>query len=101
MTKAMLLAEGLYFGEGPRWRNDRLWSSDFYDHAVKSLDASGTVRAELEIDDQPRFACMLGGSDRRTLFTMTAPSSSADAALAARGGHVLCIKVETPGAGRP
>jgi sugar lactone lactonase YvrE len=53
MTKAMLLAEGLYFGEGPRWRNDRLWFSDFYDHAVKSLDASGTVRTELEIDDQP------------------------------------------------
>jgi len=53
MTKAMLLAEGLYFGEGPRWRNDRLWFSDFYDHAVKSMDASGTVRTELEIDDQP------------------------------------------------
>jgi sugar lactone lactonase YvrE len=49
----MLLAEGLYFGEGPRWRNDRLWFSDFYDHAVKSMDASGTVRTELEIDDQP------------------------------------------------
>jgi sugar lactone lactonase YvrE len=53
MTKAMLLAEGLYFGEGPRWRNDRLWFSDFYDHAVRSLDASGAVRTELEIDDQP------------------------------------------------
>ena len=53
MTKAKLLAEGLYFGEGPRWRNDRLWFSDFYDRAVKSLDASGSVRTELEIDDQP------------------------------------------------
>lgn len=53
MTKAMLLAEGLYFGEGPRWRNDRLWFSDFYDHAVKSLDSFGNVRIELEIDDQP------------------------------------------------
>jgi len=53
MTKAMLLAEGLYFGEGPRWRNDRLWFSDFYDHAVKSLDASGTVQTEFEIEDQP------------------------------------------------
>jgi len=53
VTKAMLLAEGLYFGEGPRWRNDRLWFSDFYDRAVKSLDSSGSVRTELEIDDQP------------------------------------------------
>jgi sugar lactone lactonase YvrE len=53
MTKAQLLAEGLFFGEGPRWRNDRLWFSDFYDHAVKSLDATGAVRTELQIEDQP------------------------------------------------
>ena len=23
------LAEGIYFGEGPRWRDGRLWFSDF------------------------------------------------------------------------
>jgi sugar lactone lactonase YvrE len=44
---------------------------------------------------------MLGGSDRRTLFMMTAPSSSADVASAARRGHVMCVEVEAPGAGRP
>ena len=53
MTKASVLAEGLYFGEGPRWHEGRLWFSDFYDHAVKSVDDSGAVRTELEIDDQP------------------------------------------------
>lgn len=53
MTKARVLAEGLYFGEGPRWHEGRLWFSDFYDHAVKSIDASGSIRTELEIDDQP------------------------------------------------
>jgi sugar lactone lactonase YvrE len=47
------VAGGLYFGEGPRWHEGRLWFSDFYDHAVKSLDASGKIRTELEIDDQP------------------------------------------------
>ena len=52
-TTATVLAEGLRFGEGPRWYADRLWFSDFYDHAVKSMDTSGTVRTELEIDDQP------------------------------------------------
>ena len=36
MTKAMLFAEDLYLGEGPRWRNDRLWFSDFHGRAVKS-----------------------------------------------------------------
>ena len=53
MATATVLAEGLYFGEGPRWRDGRLWFSDFYDHAVKTVDESGVVRTELEIDDQP------------------------------------------------
>ena len=53
MTKARVLAEGLYFGEGPRWHGGRLWFSDFHDHAVKSLDDSGTLRTELVVDDQP------------------------------------------------
>jgi len=53
MTKARTLIEGIYFGEGPRWHEGRLWFSDFYDHAVKSVDAHGSVRTELEIDDQP------------------------------------------------
>jgi len=53
MTRARVLADGLYFGEGPRWHDGRLWFSDFYDHRVKSLDASGALRTEIEIDDQP------------------------------------------------
>ena len=53
MKTARVLVEGLYFGEGPRWHDGRLWFSDFYDHAVKSMDARGVVRTELEIDDQP------------------------------------------------
>jgi len=53
MARATAIADGLYFGEGPRWHAGRLWFSDFYDHAVKSMDAAGSVRTELEIDDQP------------------------------------------------
>lgn len=48
-----ILAEGLYFGEGPRWRDGRLWFSDFYAHQVKSVSLAGDVRVEVEIDDQP------------------------------------------------
>lgn len=53
MTKAQVLAEGLFFGEGPRWHGGRLWFSDFYDRAVRSVDANGAIRTELVIDDQP------------------------------------------------
>jgi sugar lactone lactonase YvrE len=53
MTTATNLIDGLYFGEGPRWHGGRLWFSDFYDHAVKSVGEAGDLRTELTIDDQP------------------------------------------------
>jgi sugar lactone lactonase YvrE len=48
-----VLCEGIYFGEAPRWHEGRLWFSDFYAHAVKSVSLAGDVRTEFEIDDQP------------------------------------------------
>ncbi|MDH5171490.1 MAG: SMP-30/gluconolactonase/LRE family protein [Gammaproteobacteria bacterium] len=53
MVHTTVIADGLYFGEGPRWHNGRLWFSDFYDHAVKSMDAAGQVTIEHRLDDQP------------------------------------------------
>jgi len=53
MSNTTILIDGLYFGEGPRWHNGRLWFSDFYAHAIKSIDESGQLRTELELDDQP------------------------------------------------
>lgn len=48
-----LFAEGLDFGEGPRWHDGRLWVSDFYAHAVSSYGPDGDRRVEVELDDQP------------------------------------------------
>jgi sugar lactone lactonase YvrE len=48
-----VLTGGIHFGEGPRWHEGRLWFSDFYAHAVKSVSLAGDLRTELEIDDQP------------------------------------------------
>jgi sugar lactone lactonase YvrE len=53
MKTAEIIAQGLYFGESPRWHEGRLWFSDFYDHAVKSMTEDGTVRIEHQLDDQP------------------------------------------------
>lgn len=53
MAEVRTVARGLYFGEGPRWHNGRLWFSDFYDHAVKSLGPRGDVTIEHQLDDQP------------------------------------------------
>ena len=53
MTTATVLREGVYFGEGPRWHDGRLWYSDFFDHAVHAIDVEGNDERMLEIDDQP------------------------------------------------
>jgi sugar lactone lactonase YvrE len=53
MSDTTTLVEGIYFGEGPRWHDGRLWFSDFYAHAVKSVNETGEMRTELELDDQP------------------------------------------------
>ena len=48
-----VLTGGIYFGEGPRWHDGRLWFSDFYAHAVKSVSEAGDLRTEFEVDDRP------------------------------------------------
>ena len=52
-TPSKLLFEGIHFGEGPRWRDHRLWFSDFYARAVKSISLAGDLRVEFALDDQP------------------------------------------------
>jgi sugar lactone lactonase YvrE len=50
---AEILADGVFFGEGPRWHEGRLWFSDFFAHAIKSVSAEGDVRVEVQTDDRP------------------------------------------------
>ena len=53
MTTTEVVREGLYFGEGPRWRDGHLWYSDFYDHAVHRMDETGGDERVLEVAAQP------------------------------------------------
>jgi len=50
---------------------------------------------------QTCFACMLGGSDRRTLYLMTAPTSTESVACANRDGRIEQARVPVGGAGLP
>jgi sugar lactone lactonase YvrE len=50
---ADVLIDGCHFTEDPRWRDGRLWYSDFYGHAVHSTSPSGDDRVELALGDQP------------------------------------------------
>ena len=53
MSKLEVLASGLCFAEGPRWHGGKLWFSDMYDHAVKTVDLRGNVEVMVEVAGQP------------------------------------------------
>jgi len=42
-------AEGLVFGEGPRWRDGSLWLSDMHGEAVYSITSSGKMTQRLAL----------------------------------------------------
>jgi sugar lactone lactonase YvrE len=48
------VAEGFHFLEAPRWRDGRLWFSDFYSYQVLSIREDGSDRrVEAEVPGQP------------------------------------------------
>jgi len=51
--KVERLIDGLKFGEGPRWRDGKLWYSDFYAHHVRTVDLDGNVETVVEVPNQP------------------------------------------------
>ena len=87
MTKARVLAEGLYFGEGPRWHEGRLWFSDFYDHAVKS----DVVITTAQIPGKPAPRLLT----RETVEAMKEGSVVVDLAASTGGNCVLTVNGQT------
>lgn len=51
--KLETLVQSLKFGEGPRWRNGKLWYSDFYAHHVRTVDLAGNVETIVDVPNQP------------------------------------------------
>lgn len=47
------LLDGLTFPEAPRWRDGRLWFSDFYTHRVLTVTPDGTAKTIVEIPQRP------------------------------------------------
>ncbi len=53
MVNLSVLVDGVDFGEGPRWRDGRLWYSDFYQHTVFAVTPDGEREAIVTVDEQP------------------------------------------------
>ena len=62
------LVDNLTFPEGPRWKKDRLYFSDFFTHKVISLDLDGNSETVATVPNQPSG---LGWLPDGTLITVS------------------------------
>ena len=77
-----------------------IWMADAFGSGCLRVAEGGEI-VENVVANQPVFACALGGTDRRTLYMMTAPGFG-ESVCAGKGlGCIETIQVEVPGAGWP
>ena len=48
-----VVVDGLTFPEAPRWRDGKLWFSDFYTQRVLTVDPRGTLETVVEVPQRP------------------------------------------------
>jgi sugar lactone lactonase YvrE len=78
----------------------RVWVADAVS-PESVLVAEGGEIIDRVVTSQNCFACMLGGSDRRTLFLMTAPTSTESVVSVTRSARIEQALVDVGGAGLP
>lgn len=77
-----------------------LWVADAVGGRVCRVAEGGEILEEI-MPGSGVFACMLGGSDGRTLFLSCAPDFDEHARSAAREAEIRAVRVDVPHAGRP
>lgn len=78
-----------------------VWVASPMTREVLRVVEGGTITDRLAVGERHAIACMLGGSDGRTLFVLTAPAIPRAEAQAHRGARIEAVRVAEPGAGRP
>ena len=77
-----------------------LWAADATHGRVVRVREGGEIVDEV-VPGTGVFACMLGGSDGRTLFMSCAPDFDEHARSAAREAEIRTVRVDVPHAGTP
>jgi len=80
--------------------NGAVWVADPRNKETIRVLEGGAVTDRISTGEMGSFACMLGGSERRTLFICTCLQSGPDTA-ALRSGRIETVEVKVPGAGWP
>jgi sugar lactone lactonase YvrE len=52
-NETKVLVDGLVFGEGPRWHEDKLWFSDVHGHKVMTVGLAGMTETVVEVPTLP------------------------------------------------
>ena len=78
----------------------QIWVANAIAPQCLRLNEGGEVTATVTTS-QIAFACMLGGEDRRTLFVMTAPTSSRFEVADVRSAKIESVRVDVAGVGLP
>ena len=76
---------------------DHIWVTSVYGREVVRVGPEGET--ERHAVGQMAFACMLGGSDGRTLFVATAPDFEPADRRARTEGRIETLRVDVPGVG--
>jgi len=78
-----------------------VWIACPMSHRCLRVAEGGEILDEISVGERGAFACMLGGTDRRTLFVCTARGFGPEDWIEHRGGAILAAEVAVPGAGWP
>ena len=77
-----------------------IWVASPISAEVLRVQEGGEISDRIPLNDNA-FACMLGGSDGRSLFILTAPSSHPKHCAQERRGRIETVRVVYPHAGLP
>lgn len=77
-----------------------IWMASPVSREVLRVREGGEITHRIPVQTQG-IACMLGGTDRRTLFILSAPVTRPEEARELKLGRIEMARVEVPGAGLP
>ena len=77
-----------------------IWVASPTEMAAVRVSEGGAISRRVDVG-RKAIACMLGGSDRRSLFILTSETTQPATAIAKRSARIETVRVEVPGAGLP
>ena len=82
-------------------RDGAVWVASYGEGAFIRIDRDGREQQRINIPGRRGIACAFGGSDRRTLFCISAATSPAEMRQGKSSARIDILDLEIPGAGYP